>query len=99
MPGRSILGRHCHVHCPDRSTTPAEPRRFDKRPAAPNSGTEHLVRWDRPAGTRLEYPDQRPQDSAYPLCQFGRHTIRGIHRGVGETVDQLLYSEIGRAHV
>ena len=92
MLGGFILGRYHHIHRPNHSTAPAKPRRFDKRLATPNTAAECLVWRNRPTGAGLKYPNRYPQGPAYSLCQFGRHIIRGVHRGVGETVDPLLHS-------
>jgi len=89
--GWFILGRYFRVYCPNRSTAPAKPRRPGERPAAPNIGAEHLVLWNRPVGTHLEYPHRCRQSSVHPARQFIHHVVRGLRRGVGETVDPVLY--------
>ena len=90
--GGFILGRDFHVHCPNHSCPSTGPRRFDKRPAPPNIAAEHLIRWERPPGTRLEHPNQYRQSSVHPLRHSVPHVIRGLHLRVGEAVDPVLHS-------
>jgi len=90
--GGFILSRHLRVHRSDHPGTPARPHRSDKRPAAPNIAAEYLVCWNRPADARPERPRRCHQSPVHPLRLFVRHIVRGLYRGIGETVDRVLYS-------
>ena len=90
--GGFILSRYFRIHCPNHSCTPTKPHRPDKRPAPPNIAAEHLIRWERPPGTRLEHPNQYRQSSVHPLRHSVPHVIRGLHLRVGEAVDPVLHS-------
>jgi len=42
---------------------------------------------------RLVHP-QRRQVSGRPLCQFAHRIVRGLHSGIGETVDLVLCTQV-----
>jgi hypothetical protein len=88
--GGFVLCRLHNFHCPNHSIASVKPLRPHERPTPSNIATKRFVWWVRPAGTRHECFLQSCQSSVNPLCQFGCHIIRGLHRGIGETVDPVL---------
>jgi hypothetical protein len=92
--GGSLLCRHHGFHCSNRSSDSAKPRRPHKCPTASAIATRRFVRWIRPASTRQQCFLQRCQSSVNPICQFCCHLIRGLPRGIGQTVDLVLSTNI-----
>ena len=87
--GSVLCGLH-GFHCPNHPIDSAKPHRSHQRPTASNLTTERFLWRIQPASTRHECFLRPCQSSGDPLCQFGRHIIRGLHRSVGETVDHVL---------
>ena len=88
--GGSLLCCCYGFHRPDQPIASAKPRGPHERSTASNVATKQFVRRIKPAGTCRERFLQRYQSPIDPIYQFGRYAIRGLHYGVGETVDPLL---------
>ena len=88
--GWFILGGHYYLHRSDHSPASTEPHRSHKCSTPPSITTKRLVWWGRPLGTNLGHTHRCRQSSSHPPHQSVHHTVRCIHRGVGETVDPIL---------
>lgn len=92
--GGSLLCCCYGFHRPDQPIASAKPRGPHERSTASNVATKQFVRRIKPAGTCRERFLQRYQSPIDPIYQFGRYAIRGLHYGVGETVDPLLSTRL-----